>query len=60
MEEYAQKTEAELRAIFTGAWYANDRGPAERVKLEKIRRGLMTLEEANKTWPEIKPEWLWK
>lgn len=60
MDWYAQKTEAELSALFTGAWYANDSAQAARVKLEKIRRGLLTLGEANKTWPEIKAEWLWK
>lgn len=56
---YAQLSDASLRSMASGAWQANDVGGAQRVKLERIRRGTLTLEDANKTWPEIKAEWLW-
>ncbi len=57
---YAKRSEAELRGMASGAWAANDAGMAQRVKLERIRRGTLTFADANKTWPEIKAEWLWK
>jgi len=56
---YAALSESTLEFLYSGAWNANDVGGAERVKLEKIRRGLITLEEANRSWPKLEAKYLW-
>ena len=56
---YATLSESHLEFLYSGAWNANDVGGAERVKLEKIRRGLITLEEANRSWPKLEAKYLW-